>query len=286
MKRFFFLVALVAAVALTHACVTTRGNHGGDAVDSVRIYVFDCGENDVKDIGMFAPGLTGPKKLAVACYVIRHPFGNLLWDSGLSDSIADEKDGVEAADGNFHLTLKTPFLKQLSSIGLTPADMKYIAFSHFHSDHVGNANAFVGATLLIQQEEYDAAFGPEPQKYRYKYETYNQLAQTPTVKLHGDHDVFGDGSVIIKRSVGHTPGHQSLFVNLAKTGPILISGDLYHFADNRIHSRVPSFNFDKQLTENSMRTIENFIRETKAVMWIEHDYEQNQSLRHAPEYYE
>jgi glyoxylase-like metal-dependent hydrolase (beta-lactamase superfamily II) len=210
----------------------------------------------------------------------------MLWDSGLSDDIAKHKDGITAREGKFHMQVKKPFLVQLANMGLYPKDFSFIAFSHYHSDHVGNANAFKGVTQLIQQEEYDAAYGDTPEKFGFNPKVYEELKNGPFVKLTGDHDVFGDGSVVIKRAIGHTPGHQALFVDLAKTGPLLISGDLYHFADNRVHQRVPVFNFSAEESKKSMVAIENFVAIKKATMWIEHDFEQNSTLRHAPEYYE
>lgn len=273
---------------LGFSCASVKTNSRLDDKSPLRLYVFECGENNVSDLSLFAPGIgkNVKKKLTVSCYVIKHPQGYLLWDSGLADEIADEKDGMLAANGKFHLTVKKPFIKQLAEIGLKPTDFKYIAFSHFHADHVGNANAFKGATLLIQEEEFAAAFGGDPQKFNFNSKTYSSLSAGPVIKLTSDHDVFGDGSVVIKRAPGHTPGHQILFINLAKTGPIVLSGDLYHFAENRRLKRVPAFNFDKDETKKSMTDIENFIRQKNATLWIQHDFEQAQSLRHAPEFYE
>lgn len=254
----------------------------------LKLYVFECGENDVKDIRPFAPDLSAPvaKKMVVSCFLIQHPNGTLLWDSGLSDELAKKPEGLDVMGGNFHLSVRKPFLEKLADIGILPKDITFIAFSHFHSDHVGNANAFSGSTLLIQKEEYQAAFSDEPEKFRYTPQTYMKLKHTPAKLLQGDYDVFGDGSVVIKRAIGHTPGHQVLFVRLPKTGPILLSGDLYHFADNRTYKRVPIFNFNQEESKKSIEEIEAFVRETNAKMWIQHDYPQIFALRHAPLFYE
>lgn len=286
MKSLRIILAIAIMFVFVSSCTLKSGVQ--ETKPLVKLFVFECGENNVNDISMFAPDLSTKvaKKMIVSCFLIQHPHGTLLWDSGLSDDIAKEPKGVSAMNGNFHLTVKKPFLKQLAEMGVSPKDITYVAFSHFHADHVGNANAFVGSTLLIQKDEYEAAFGAHPEEFRFAKATYQNLKKTPVKLLLGDHDVFGDGSVVIKRAIGHTPGHQVLFVRLSKTGPVVLSGDLYHFAENREKKRVPAFNFSKEETLKSMDAIEAFIRDTHATMWIQHDYEQIQALRHAPNFYE
>ncbi len=110
------------------------------------------------------------------------------------------------------------------------------------------------------------------------------MRNNETILLDGKHDVFGDGSVIIMPAPGHTPGHQVLFVDLLEAGPIMLSGDLYHFTENRLHRRVPVFNFDAEMTLQSMETIEAFLTATGATLWIQHDLEQNASIPHSPTY--
>ena len=279
---------LVGICLLLSSCASIHNKSVTSDKPPLRVYIFDCGETDVDDLSLFAPGIGKniKKKFAVSCYVIKHPKGLLLWDAGLDDEIALEKNGRTSANGKLHFRVGKPFLDQLAGINLNPKDFRYIAFSHFHADHVGNANAFKGITQFIQGEEFAAAFGKTPEQFRFNPDTYSELAHGPMIKLSGDQDVFGDGSVIIKRAIGHTPGHQVLFVDLPKTGPVLISGDLYHFTENREKKRIPSFNFDFNQTKKSMAAIEDFVQKTKATMWIEHDLEQNQTLLHAPDFYE
>ncbi len=142
--------------------------------------------------------------------------------------------------------------------------IKYLALSHTHPDHTGNANLFTAATLYMQEPEYDAAFGPDAAKYNFNPATYDKLRGNPVVKLHGDHDVFSDGSVVIKSTPGHTIGHQALLVRLPKTGPVLLSGDLVHFEDNWVNKRVPARNFDREQSLRTMEAIGAFLAETKA----------------------
>jgi glyoxylase-like metal-dependent hydrolase (beta-lactamase superfamily II) len=140
----------------------------------------------------------------------------------------------------------------MNEIGVSPDRVSYVAFSHTHPDHVGNANLFTGATVYMQQAEYEAAFGPNPAKYGFNPQYYDKLRYSKIIKLNGDYDVFGDGSVTILATPGRTPGHQSLLVHLPKTGAIVLSGDVVHFEDNFIDRRVPVFNFDAEESRASM----------------------------------
>jgi glyoxylase-like metal-dependent hydrolase (beta-lactamase superfamily II) len=248
----------------------------------ISLYVIDCGTIKVKDISLFSPGVDQgiSKTLTNTCYLIKHPNGNLLWDTGLPDDLG--VDGVEKWDGAIHLSVKNPMLDQLAKINITPSDIDFVAVSHFHMDHSGNLNRFKQSALLLQKAEYDAAFGLTPEKFGYNALTYNALSKENVRIIKKDHDVFSDGSVIIKSAPGHTPGHQILVVNLPETGPVVLSGDLYHFTKNREFRRVPSFNFNKAQSVKSMDSVEKFIADTKATLWIQHDLEQNQTIKHAP----
>lgn len=278
--RLVRVAILAAGAALSSACSLF-----GPSTPAMKLYVFHCGDIVTKDVSIFSPGvnLGQRKQLTNSCYLIQHPKGNLIWDTGLNDAIGTQ--GVDAFDGKFHLSVSKPLAPQLAEIGIKPDDIQYLGISHFHADHTGNANLFSNATLLIQQEEFDAAFGPEPQKYGFAPETYSTFGRKNARVLQGDLDLFGDGRVVIKKAVGHTPGHQMLFLDMPKSGPIVLSGDLYHFTSNRQHRRVPSFNFSKEKTLESMEAMEQFTAAKHAQFWIQHDLEQNQDIRHSPEFY-
>ena len=253
---------------------------------TLKLYVFECGIHKFQDISGFSPGVDKgvAKTLTNSCYLVKHKKGYLLWDTGLNDSIGTK--GIEVKDWKLHLSMKNPLMQQLKEINVKPEDITYLGISHFHFDHTGNANNFPQATLLVQKEEYEAAFGKEPEKYFFDPKTYNKLNKDKAVQLTGDHDVFGDGRVIIKRGIGHTPGHQYLYVDLEKTGGIVISGDLVHYTKNWKHKRVPGFNFDKEQSVKTMADAEVFIKEKKAQFWIQHDLEQNATIKHAPAFYQ
>jgi N-acyl homoserine lactone hydrolase len=247
--------------------------------------ILDCGESVTKDVSAnWSPGVNEGKSRQFSdnCYLIRHEKGLFLWDSGISDAVAEKPEGVSVANGLLVLKVKKKLQSQLKELDVAPSQITHLAFSHFHGDHVGNANLFTAATLFIQNPEYDAAFGPEPAKFGFNPAQYEKLRANPVVKLSGDHDVFGDGSVTILSTPGHTPGHQSLLVKLPVTGAVVLSGDATHFQDNWENRRVPSRNFNKEQTVASMEKIAGVLESEKAVLWINHDHEQSAGLPHAP----
>lgn len=276
-----------AATLLAALLVGCTSSPSALPVEAPRLYVFECGTIDVGDISLFQPGIGKGehKRLTVSCYLVAHPKGTLLWDTGLPDEFIKVPEGKTMFNV---LTARVTrgFAAQLAEINVKPERINYLGISHMHFDHVGNSALAPKATLLIQEEEYDAAFGPEPGKYGFDPTGYANLKTNPVKKLKGDYDVFGDGSVVIKRALGHTPGHQALFVRLPQTGNILLSGDLVHFTDNWTHKRAPSFNFDPAQSVKTMEEAEQFLKANNATLWIQHDLEQNAGIKHAPAYYE
>jgi N-acyl homoserine lactone hydrolase len=282
LRRALILVVLsVAPLGLVRAPASA-------AASVERMYVMTCGENRTDDVSAWSPGVNvgQPRVFSNHCYLIRHPKGWLLWDTGNADAIAAHPEGVSGAGGRLIVRMPKTLASQLKELGVDPMEIKYLALSHTHADHTGNANLFTAATLYMQEAEYDAAFGPDAKKYRFNPATYDKLRGNPVVKLHGDHDVFGDGSVVIKSAPGHTIGHQALLVRLPKTGPVLLSGDLVHFEDNWVHKRVPALNFDREQSLRTMQAIEAFLAETKATLWINHDKAQSERIPKAPAYVE
>ena len=277
--------ALCASLMLLGS--TAFAAQSATAPTSPRLYAFNCGTIEVSDISVFSPGVdVGKKKtLTDSCYLIVHPKGALMWDTGLSDEIAAMPDGKKLGE-KFHGTLKKTVAAQLKEAGFTPDSVTHLGLSHMHFDHIGNVGLFPKATLLMQKEEYASAFGTDAAKFGNDAKNYPTLGANPKQELSGDHDVFGDGSVVIKRAAGHTPGHQTLFVKLKKTGNVLLSGDLAHFTKNWDNRRVPSFNFDKDMSVKAMDDMAAFMKENKATFWIQHDLEQNRKIKRAPKFYE
>ena len=276
-------LALAAVFSLLAGCASTPTQ----PTDAPRLYAFECGSIEVLDVSVFHPGIDkGKRKLLTnSCYLIVHPKGTLLWDAGLPDTLVNTPEGVLLYDV-FRFKVSKPLGPQLRQIGYPMESIQYLGISHLHGDHVGNANLLPKAMLLMQKEEYAAGFGMEPGKYGFDPSSYASLRNNPVKQLQGDHDVFGDGTVVIKRTLGHTPGHQALFVKLRKSGNILLSGDFVHFTDNWTHKRVPGFNFDKEQSIKTMNEMEQFLKDNHAQLWIQHDLEQNTSIKHAPAYYD
>ena len=277
----FCAIGLFSIVWLGAAPVQADGAPGVQ-----RLYVLNCGENETKDLSVWSPGFNVGKPFAFSdsCYLIRHAKGWLLWESGVSDAIAAMPDGLVVGNGMLTLHLPRTLRSQLYDLGLAPDDIKFLGFSHFHGDHVGNANMFTSAILFIQQAEYDAAFGPDAAKSGFNAAFYDKLRDVPTIKLNGDYDIFGDGSVVIYSTPGHTPGHQSLLIRLPLTGPVLLTGDAVHFQENWDNRRVPARNFNKEQSLASMQKLADIMEREHAKLWINHDKANTDSLPHSPNF--
>ena len=256
-----------------------------DTESSLKLYVFDCGMLRFESIESFSisDDETDIRDLIVPCYVVEHEKGRLLWDGGLPSKTAD----VDGWQGEGMLSrLDRTFSEQLPEIGLDMSSFDYAAYSHMHFDHVGVANEVNGATLIIQKKEYDAAFADEVTVPGFDPSLYNNLKDAERILIEGDHDVFGDGLGRIISAPGHTPGHQALFIELENSGPVVLSGDLYHFAISRQDRRVPEFNVDSDMTLMSMDRVEALVAETGATFWIEHELAFFEQLKKAPAYYD
>jgi glyoxylase-like metal-dependent hydrolase (beta-lactamase superfamily II) len=240
------------------------------------LVAFPCGSVESSDRSLWSPGIDVNVKhsMVASCYLIRHAKGLMVWDTGIPAFVESKPKGVSIADGKINLFLKKSFPESLKDFGVNPKEIKHLGLSHMHADHAGNANAFDQAIWYVQEAEYDAAFSPLAEKLNFKPKTYNKLANSQTVKLNGHHDVYGDGSVMLIPAPGHTPGHQVALVQLA-SGPVLLSGDLWHFESNHKHSRVPGFNYDAKQTLDSIKAINALIAITGAKLFIQHDKDQN-----------
>ena len=260
----------------------------------VKVYVLDGGILEgvnPERFGLKREEVT-TTRLPVTCFLIVHPKGTLMWDAGsVPDSVwkyngSPASYNVEYKDVKRDVSLTKPFKTQLEEIGYSPATITYLVLSHYHYDHTGNANIFSGATWLVRQIEYDAMFSDQPPKVTWP-NTYSSLKKNRRQFLTKDeYDVFGDGTVIIKSAPGHTPGHLVLFLKLKKTGNIVLSGDLYHFAEERTLNRYPTFEFDQEQTRLARIEIDKFLKKMNAQLWIQHDLQENIRLKKSPSYYE
>ncbi len=272
----------VAAVASTVA----QQHHRARTPKTLRLYVFDCGVIKGLDPALFnfKKEELAETELAVPCYLIADPKGTLMWDVGVIPDSAFKDDGKPVTQG---VSTVTRTLKsQLAEIGYSPADITYLAHSHYHGDHIANSNEFASSTWLVRKVERDAMFAAKPPAL-VDPKDYSELKDSKTIILTKDeYDVFGDGKVIIKSAPGHTPGHQVLILKLAKTGPVMLAGDLYHYPEERKLNRVPTFEYNKEQSLASRAMIEEYCKKTGTQLWIEHDYVHNSKLRKSPKYYD
>jgi N-acyl homoserine lactone hydrolase len=271
----------VFSCLLVAGCATPT-EQSGSGVE--RMYVINCGENHVKDVSRWTPGVNVGQAHVFSnhCYLVKHAKGWMLWDTGNADRIAAMPSGFSTAGGAITAYMKKPLVESLSEIGVKPEDIKHFAMSHAHGDHSGNANYFTAATLYVQRAEYAAMFGPEPQKYGFIPANFDKLRANTAMIIDGDYDVFGDGTVLVKAAPGHTPGHQVLVVRLPKTGPVMLSGDMVHLQYSWNYRVVPSFNFDIPRSMATIDAMKTYAQQSGAQLWVNHDREQNAKLPKAP----
>ncbi len=184
-------LALLGGIAFISAAPASAT---GDA-NEIDVYALDGGNFTLKDMGEFSDtGEYNGKRGALAdpCFLIRHPKGTLLWDTGLGDKLAEKKNGLD--DDGYHLSVPIPLAAQMKKIGLTPNDVTYVAFSHFHFDHTGNANLFGSSTWIINKAELKWALS-KPTPGGVELKTLSAYTTVKTRMIEGDYDVFGDGNV-------------------------------------------------------------------------------------------
>lgn len=284
------VLMLSAMLMLAVAC----GTQAEAAEPSVRLYVIDGGVLE-SDPGRYRlkPEEVATTQLSIASFLVVHPKGTLMWDTG---AISDDtwtpgnrpvvKRLVLSNNADRQVTLTKSLAGQLKEIGYRPADINFLALSHYHWDHVANANAFANATWLVRKVERDvmlpqpAAEPPQPSNFA------SLLKAKTTIIPTDDYDVFGDGTVVIKAATGHTPGHSVLYVKLAKTGGVVLGGDLYHYPEERTLNRLPSTDFDEAQTGRSRESLDAFLKQTNSQLWIQHDLVAHRKLKKAPAFYD
>jgi len=280
------LLKTVAALLVSSSLVSAQSHTPPKPPKSVRLYIFDCGVIHTQngDAYSLKKEEMASTEMSIPCILVAHPKGTLMWDNGDIPDRLFPAGGGQATLGV--VTQDKPLLPQLAAAGYLPSDITYLSMSHYHGDHVANANAFAGSTWLVRKVERDRMFSGEP-ILRSPIENYSALKDSKTIILDkDDYDVFGDGTVVIKSTPGHTPGHNVLYLKMKKTGPVVLSGDLYHYPEERSLNRLPPGDFNKEQTAASRAALEIFLKKTGAQLWIEHDITQNRKLKKAPQYYE
>lgn len=262
---------------------------------NVRLYVLDGGFFSGGNISSYfnlKKEELSETRTAVPCFLIVHPNGTLIWDVGaLPDD--DFKDGGSpfsmswAPESlNVRLNLTKTLQSQLREIGFQSSDITYLAHSHLHGDHTANSNQFAESIWLVRQVEYDIMFSDKPPLFC-DQKHYEKLKYSKKVFITtNEFDVFGDGKVIIRYAPGHTPGHQLLVLKLANTGNVMLSGDLYHFPEERKLNRLPIIEFNKEQSFASRAFVEDYCKKTNTDLWIQHDFTANAKLKKLPLFYD
>jgi glyoxylase-like metal-dependent hydrolase (beta-lactamase superfamily II) len=228
---------------------------------------FDCGKTTtLPDVSRFSDvaafkGLS--IQLTFSCYLVKHGSDYLVWDTG----------NPSAAGGNTAPTApKLSLVEQLALLNLKPEQIRYVAVSHYHGDHIGQAASFPDATLLIGKGDWDVLTDTKPNPLANPASVAHWISGGGKVEpVSGDKDIFGDGSVIMLNTPGHTPGHHSLLVKLAEKGNVLITGDLAHFRENYDSNGVPTFNTNRADTLASLDRFKQLASNLKATVIIQHD---------------
>ena len=287
------IAGFVVGLLLAGLSVTTHPAKAQSAVPAMRLYVMDGGSIIIVQPERFGLTREQVKNANMSCpvYLVVHPRGTLLFDTGLGDRYAgrpfnESMLGDPATPGpmqSYVLVTKT-VRSQLEAIGYPLSKINYLAMSHPHVDHIGNANDFAGSTFLVHKADYDLMFGPNV-RVNPNY-TALQNSKNKIIDNEADYDVFGDGSVVLISTPGHTPGHQSLYLKLPKTGDVVVSGDLWHYPEDRALNAMPEREKGPGVTEASRKKIEAFLAKTGAHLWISHDINFFSKQKQAPEYYD
>lgn len=254
---------LSAAIAISAAASSRAAE--------LRLWRLDCGTIQVNDLSLFSDTFdyAGRKKtLTDSCYLIKHDATYMMWDTGLPTKLLH----APVTDAPMSPTLDRTLKAQLAEINVRPDQITTIGISHYHFDHVGQAMDFPKAKMLIGRADFEAfgdhplPFGADPALVRPWLD-----GKAPVDEIVGDRDVFGDGSVVILAMPGHTPGSQALLLRLAKTGPVILSGDVVHFEEQLATNDVPPFNTDRAQSLASMDRLRRIVARLKATLVVQHD---------------
>ncbi len=232
----------------------------------------DCGTVRVNRLNVFSDTEAYPgqsRDLTVSCYLIRHGDQLMLWDVGLPSAL---KGAALSANGDMSATVGPTLVEQLAALGIKPDDIDVVGISHFHSDHVGQLPDFPAAKLYIGKGDWDALTQSPPPAFLDPRPFTHWINGGGKVEpVARDHDIFGDGSVVMLDMPGHTPGHHTLLVRLAGMGPVLLTGDQAHFQENYDSNGVPTFNTNRADTLASFDRFKALAKNLKATVVIQHE---------------
>jgi len=231
-----------------------------------------------------------PVDLVVPMFVIEHPRGLVLFDTGIAAAVADGGCADYWGDGlcNFvtpKWTREDVVDRKLARIGHALADVTHVVHSHFHVDHVGNIEMFPEAVHVVQKAEIQHAWWPEKMfRGPFLLKDYDEARDFQYMELAGDFDLFGDGCIEVLSTPGHTPGHQSLAVRLPRTGTVILTGDTMYAPEHLAGTAVPGYTQDVSANLASNERLK-WLRDAEgAEIWITHDMAQHKARRHLEPY--
>jgi N-acyl homoserine lactone hydrolase len=257
-----------------------------------KLFRLDCGRSLANDESVWTPGENAGRSIEFSstCWLVKHGSEWLLWDTGVPEAALNDPRGWSTLPKLIVYHLDKTLTDQLAEIGLKPRDIARVAISHTHGDHIGNVGLFPNSTILMQQAEYSwihSLNGPNDDVNQLMALARKLLGTPKNLQLiDGDTDVFGDGSVTLVSTPGHTPGSQSLLVHLKNSGFIILSGDVVHSEENFEKNIVPSLNTNKTESIASMEKIRQLIAIYKATLFINHDKKQTDKLKLLPAFYD
>jgi glyoxylase-like metal-dependent hydrolase (beta-lactamase superfamily II) len=290
---------LVSLATVVGACVWLAAGASADSPQGMRLYVFSSGWLNL-DKSMLQAGATEKISVPVAFFLIKHPKGNVLFETGNNDKIITDPTywGPLATALNPGRSPDIAIDAQLDKIGVKPSDINYVILGHMHLDHAGNVGKFPTATIVYQRDEIVNAFWPKP-GFGCCYITAdfsmlrnsigeNAPNRQKVIELDGDLDLFGDGSIYIHRQVGHTPGSQMALVRLPKTGPVVLTSDTCYLMENLQKDILPSvaLAYNPAGILDGYALIKRLMTTASADVIFAHDAETFKKHKQSPEFYE
>lgn len=237
------------------------------------------------DQSMLNMGASGSITMPMPCYLIEHPRGLVMFDTGLNPLAAEDPEAVYgelAGSLGLQFTPEQRTDRQLEALGYRPSDVKYVIASHAHFDHIGGLGLFPEAPVFIGHGDLQYAAYPDPMPAPFfRRQDIDAIPQTNWREVRGDYDVFGDGSLVILSTPGHTPGETSLLVRLPGRNFIL-TGDTVHLRWNLENLYPMPFDVNNQDAVQSLRRLKMLTESNDANVWISHDPEDWAQFGHAP----
>jgi len=289
-------LAIAAGMIGMTALVATAASPEG-----MKLYVFTSQPLDIAKSAL-SSGVTGNEKfmIPVGFFLIKHPKGNVLFDTGDNDKVITDKTywGPMAGLLDKGVSADLAIDTQLEKVGIKASDINYVILGHMHLDHAGNVSKFPNATIVVQRDEIQNAFWPHPgTACCYITTDFSNLRASdggamankqPMIELNGDLDLFGDGSVYVHRAVSHTPGSQIALIRLPKTGLVVLTSDLCYSKENLDKDILPSIalTYDPMGMLDGYHYVKQAVDREKGDVIFAHDPDVFKAHKHSPEYYE